>query len=101
MINIFRSKRVIDKQIEEYCNWRVEVYPTAALREKQWILHFVKRVGRQDVAEISAEDVARWVLEIRSESRSHHNQNIAEKAIKNFLRYFHARGFPSPSPRVF
>lgn len=88
---MYLFKKRFYTQIEEYYTWKSQRYPTMAVRDREFLLKFAKASKALDITEIKDDEVRDFINQLNLTGYFTYN---AEKAVRNFVRYYRVRGYP-------
>ena len=96
---VYALGMLIDKAIEEYINWKGIYSPSGAMRYKPRLKHFSSTIAKNELHEITTEDVIRFhkTMELKNYSRATIAYSLT--IIKNFFLFWKERGEQVPNPK--
>lgn len=86
-----KPKRKIDIQIEVFLKWR-DKRGMSLSNYQDWLFMFADFIGKDDIYDVRPNDVHAFIERVRSERNGEWPVFSAEKALRQFIRFYTARG---------
>ncbi len=101
-LKLFRLGRpeTLHNQIDAYLTWKSEVTPTTAIHEAPSLQRFARFVDVGEVSEIEVRHIKDYEKYLKDKYTTQYAEELALRAVRGFLRYYHARGHICPSAKA-